>query len=73
MAAITIEVDLPPGVTITASERCGDGHGLELSWPLPQRWRCDRCGREDEAYLEFRDRVQVVRDLDLGGQPSFWI
>jgi transposase len=73
MTAITIEVDLPPGVTITSYERCGDGHGFEVSWPLPQRCRCDRCGREDQAYLEFRDRVQVVRDLDLWGQPSFWI
>jgi transposase len=45
---------------------------LEVSWPLPERCRCDRCGREDKAYLEFRDRVHVVRDLDLCGQPSSW-
>jgi transposase len=73
MTAITIEVDLPPGVTITAYQRHGDGHGLEVSWPLPQRCRCDRCRREDQAYIEYKDTAQVVRDLDLWGQPSFWV
>src|SRR5262249_33817213 len=68
----TIDIDLPPDVTITAYHRVGDGHGFEVAWPLPERCHCDRCGREDQAYLEFRDRVQVVRDLDLCGQPSFW-
>jgi transposase len=73
MSAITIEVDLPPGVTITAYQRIADGHGFEVSWPLPERCRCDCCGREDKAYIEFRERVQVIRDLDVWGQPSFWV
>jgi transposase len=73
MTAITIEVDLPPGVTITSYQRVGDGHGFEVSWPLPQRCRCDGCHREDQAYIEYKDNVQVVRDLDLWGQPSFWV
>src|SRR5262245_35229233 len=73
MSAITIEVDLPPGVTISAYQRHGDGHGFEVSWPLPQRCRCDRCHRDEEARIEFRDAVQVVRDLDIWGRPSFWI
>jgi transposase len=73
MPAITIDLDLPPGITITAYQRHADGHGFEVSWPLPDRCRCDRCGREDKAYVEFRERVQVVRDLDLWGQPSFWV
>jgi len=72
MASITIDLDLPPGVAVTAYERHGEGHGFEVSWPLPQRCRCDRCGREEEARLEFRERAQLVRDLDLWGQPSFW-
>jgi transposase len=72
MATVTIDIDLPPGVTVTGYERYGDGHGFEVSWPLPLRCCCDRCGREDEAYLEFTGRVQVVRDLDIWGQPSFW-
>jgi transposase len=73
MPAITIDLDLPPGISITAYQRHADGHGFEVSWPLPDRCRCDRCGREDKAYVEFRQRVQVVRDLDLWGQPSFWV
>jgi transposase len=72
MTAITIQVDLPPDITITAYERQGPGHGFEVSWPLPSRCGCDRCHRAANAALEFRDTVQVVRDLDLWGQPSFW-
>jgi hypothetical protein len=68
MSAIPIEVELPPGVTITAYQRYADGHGFEVSWPLP-----DRCGRENKAYVEFRERVQVIGDLDSWGQPSFWV
>jgi transposase len=73
MTTVSIQVDLPPDVTITAYERHGQGHGFEVSWPLPQRCRCDRCQREDRAYIEFKDTVQVVRDLDIWGEPSFWI
>src|SRR5438045_20287 len=73
MAAVTIEVDLPPEVTITSYQRHGQGHGFEVSWPLPSRVRCDHCRREEKAYLEYKNGVQVVRDLDLWGQPSFWI
>jgi transposase len=73
MTALTIEVELPPGLTITAYERYGDGHGFEIAWPLPERCRCDRCCKEEPARLEYRDRPQVVRDLDLWGEPSFWV
>jgi transposase len=73
MAAITIDVDLPPGVTIQAYERYGQGHGFEVAWPLPSRYRCERCRREQEAHLEYKNGVQVARDLDLWGQPSFWV
>jgi transposase len=73
MAAVTIDVDMPPDVRITGYERCGQGHGFEVAWPLPERCRCDRCGREDQAHLEFRDTTQVVRDLEVWGQPGFWV
>src|SRR5829696_7977730 len=72
MATVTIDIDLPPGVSVTGYERCGDGHGFAVSWPLPARCRCDHCRREDEASLEYTGRVLVVRDLDVCGQPSFW-
>jgi transposase len=73
MASITIDVDLPLDVTINAYERHGDGHGFEVSWPWPTRCHCDSCRKEDDAHLEVKDSVQVVRDLDIWGQPSFWI
>jgi transposase len=73
LTRLTIDVDLPPDLTVTAYQRQGDGHGFEVSWPLPTRCRCDSCQREDEAHWEFKDTVRVVRDLDIWGQPSFWI
>jgi transposase len=73
MARLTIEVDLPPELTVTAYRRHGRGHGFEVSWPLLNRYRCDRCHRDQEAHLESKDTVQVVRDLDIWGEPSCWI
>jgi transposase len=73
MSAVTIDVDLPDGVTITAYHRLPDGHGFEVDWPWPDRCRCDHCRREVEARIEVRDAAQVVRDLDVWGQPTFWV
>jgi transposase len=72
MATVTIDIDLPPGVTVTAYQRHGGGHGFEVAWPWPDRCRCDRCRREEDARIELKEAVQVVRDLDIWGQPSFW-
>src|SRR5271167_4463495 len=73
MASITIDIDLPEGVEITGYERCGDGHGFEVTWPWPERCRCQRCGHEDRAYLEQNGKQRVVRHLDVWNQPSFWV
>jgi transposase len=73
MASVTMEVDLPPGVEITGYERHGQGHGFEVTWPWPERCLCQCCHREESAQLELKDTVQVVRDLEVWGQPSFWI
>lgn len=73
MSAVTIDVDLPPDVTITGYQRHGDGHGFEVDWPWPAGCRCDRCGREADARIEVKDIPQVVRDLDVWGQPTFWV
>jgi len=73
MASITIDIDLPEGVEITGYERCGDGHGFEVTWPWPERCRCQRCGHEDQAHLEQNGKQRVVRHLDVWNQPSFWI
>src|SRR3954452_605619 len=73
VARVTIEVDLPPDVEITAYERHHEGHGFEVRWPLPERCRCERCGHEERAHIEFKTTPQAIRDLDVWGQPSFWI
>jgi transposase len=73
MTTISIQVDLPPDVTITAYQRHAQGHGFEVSWPLPQRCQCDYCHRDEPAAIEFKDAVQVVRDLDILAEPTFWI
>jgi transposase len=73
MASITIDIDLPEGVEITGYERCGDGHGFEVTWPWPERCRCQRCGHEDHAFLEQNGKQRVVRHLDVWNQPSFWV
>ncbi len=73
MASVTIEVDLPPGVEITGYDRQQDGHGFEVRGPLPERCRCQRCGHDDHAHIEFKMTPQAVRDRDVWGQPCFWI
>jgi transposase len=73
MASLTIDVDLPPGVTITSYDRFQDGHGFEVSWPLPERCRCEKCGHEERAQIEFKVTPQAIRDLPVWDQPSFWI
>jgi transposase len=73
MASLTIDVDLPPGVRITSYSRFEDGHGIEVDWPLPERCRCEKCGHEEAAQIEFKTTPQVIRDLNIWDQPSFWI
>ena len=73
MARITIDVDLTPEVEITGYQRYQDGHGLEVRWPLPARCRCEKCGHDDVAHIEFKTIPQVIRDLNLWEQPCFWI
>ena len=73
MARITIDVDLPPEVEITGYQRYQDGHGLEVRWLLPTRCRCEKCGHDDVARIEFKTTPQAIRDLDLWEQPCFWI
>jgi transposase len=73
MASITIDIDLPAGVEITGYERLGQGHGFEVTWPWPERCRCQRCGHEDQAHLEQSGKTRVVRHLEVWNQPSFWI
>ena len=73
MARITIDVDLTPEVEITGYQRYQDGHGLEVRWPLPARCRCEKCGHDHVAHIEFKTIPQAIRDLNLREQPCLWI
>jgi transposase len=72
MANVTIDIDLPEGVTVTSYERLGEAHGFEVDWPWPEWWCCQRCGHEEKARWELTGKARVLRDLDVCGQPSFW-
>lgn len=71
--SVTIELDLPDGVILREYERHGDGHAFHVDWPLPERCRCERCGQEGPAQVEYKPTFYTVRDLDLWGQPCFWV
>jgi transposase len=73
MAEISIELDAPEGVEICGYERHDFGHVFEVRWPLPKRCSCNHCGCEELATVMLKDTVNVVRDLELWGQPSFWV
>ena len=72
MASVTIDIDLPEGITILSYARCGEAHGFEVDWDWPERCHCPRCGHDDKARWELTGKARVVRDLDVWGQPSFW-
>jgi transposase len=40
---------------------------------LPESCRCDRCGHEEDTRLQYKATFYTVRDLDIWGQPSFWV
>jgi transposase len=72
MASITIDIDLPEGITVTSYHRLGEAHGFEVDWTWPEHWCCPRCGQEQKARWEPTGKSRVLRDLDVWGQPSFW-
>ena len=69
MARITIDVDLPPEVEITGYQRYQDGHGLEVRWPLPARCRCEKCGHDDVAHIEFKTIPRRSGTSTCGSSP----
>lgn len=73
MAEVTIDLDLPDGVRIRGYERHEEGHAFEVDWDWPERCCCERCGHEQQAEVELKNTVYVVRDLDLWGQPGFLV
>jgi len=75
MANLTIDIDLPEGVSITGYHRLPDAHGVEVSWPWPDTCCCPKCKTIELAHLETNldvGKMRVVRDLDIFGQPAFF-
>jgi transposase len=75
MANLTIDIDLPAGVTITGYHRLPEAHGVEVSWLWPDTCCCPRCKTVEPARLETNldvGKTRVVRDLDVFGQPAFF-
>jgi transposase len=72
-ATVEIQVDVPAGVAIGEYERIDEGHAFHVSWELPDRCRCETCKRETPLQLLHKDKFLVIRDLELWGQPSFFV
>jgi transposase len=74
MASIEIDIDVPPGITIRGYERIDQGHAFEVDWPLPHEVTCERCHYCEPALVQVKEQAwYVIRDLDLWGQPSFFV
>lgn len=73
MATVAIELQFPDGIKVLSYDHHQDGHAFEVDWPLPQTLGCERCHHAETLELEYLDHALVVRDLDLWGEPSFWV
>lgn len=75
MANLTIDIDLPEGITITGYHRLPEAHGIEVTWPWPEQICCPRCKTSEAARFETNldvGKTRVVRDLDIFGEPAFF-
>ena len=75
MANLTIDIDLPEGVTSTGYHRLPEAHGIEVSWPVPETHVCGHCKTSEPVRIEINldlGKMRVVRDLDILGQPAFF-
>jgi transposase len=70
---VEITIDVPEGVAIDEYERIDTGHAFHVSWPLPQLGVCETCQREKPLNVIDKDKFLAIRDLDIWGQPSFFV
>src|ERR1700683_1568154 len=75
MAATSVEIviDVPDGITIGEYERIANGHSFHVSWEFPATCVCETCKRETPLNLIDKDKFLVIRDLEIWGQPSFFV
>lgn len=70
---VEITVDVPDGIAVGEYERIAAGHAFHVSWPLPERCRCETCKQERPLHVIDKAKFLVIRDLDIWGQPSFFV
>lgn len=73
MASVEIELDLPADVELRGYERIEDGHAFEVSWALPDQVACEKCGHCEDCLAHCKNTFYVIRDLDVWGQPGFFV
>jgi transposase len=73
MAIVEMELGVPDGVRVGGYEHIDGGHAFEVGWELPEECVCETCQRQQRVHVEWGNRMQVVRDLDVWGQPGFFV
>jgi transposase len=75
MAATSVEilVDVPAGVTIGEYKRIDNGHSFHVAWDFPDVCVCETCKRQAPRNLVEKAKFLVIRDLEIWGQPSFFV
>ena len=71
--SVEIVIDLPEGITVGEYERIDDGHSFHVSWEFPAQCVCETCKKERPANLVEKAKFLAIRDLDIWGQPSFFV
>jgi transposase len=70
---VEIMIDVPEGIAIGEYERIDNGHSFHVSWEFPAMCTCETCKRETALNLVDKDKFLVIRDLEIWGQPSFFV
>jgi len=72
-ATVEIQVDLPAGIGVCEYERIDEGHAFHVEWDWPLSCCCESCKRETPLNLVEKNKFLSIRDLDIWGQPSFFV
>jgi len=72
-ATVEIQVDLPVGIRVYEYERIDEGHAFHVEWDWPLACRCETCKREAPLTVVEKNKFLSIRDLDIWGQPSFFV
>jgi transposase len=72
-ATVEIQVDLPAGIRVCEYERIDQGHAFHVEWDWPLACCCETCKREALLNVVEKNKFLSIRDLDIWGQPSFFV